>query len=371
MNWVEAENTGIPYALSLALRGKSTGEIARETGIAEWSLSGKDMLASWPGVDKRILNALALALDRKSITEIARETGIPTSSLYSIRKYGPHAHRNKGSGGRISGREMEGVPEVKPRTAFSGSIPEKARGLAVEDVQMDDDMREMARWSYGYGRWDAPYWFIGPEQSQGCHEKDNDLKPRLEAWLYFKRHFRQLELNDCRDFHDRIGEQRWHGETPQRTWRRLMLLLMTFLGRPTDDASLLKYQRDEWGRLNGETCVIELSGLAAKSAKIHRDRTSFRPERIKLIRERMLQNKPELVVMYGRKEKRHWEAITEQRFPPENILKLGRTIVALALHPTTWGNGAPDDYWQKLGERLRSLSKTNYVDTEVTRTHDP
>jgi hypothetical protein len=228
--------------------------------------------------------------------------------------------------------------------------------LAWDDVRIDDDVREMARQSYGYGSWAAPHWFIGPEQGQGRHEKDDDLKPRVEAW----RHFGGRELDDCRDFHDRIDEQRWHRERPQlqKTWRRLMLLLMTFLGRQTDDESLSKYQRDQWGRLSGETCVIELSGLAARSAKVRRDRKSFRRERIKIIRERMLHYKPELVVMYGVSEKRHWEAIAEQRFPRENILKLGRTIVALALHPTTWGNGAPDEYWQELGERLRYLRRS-------------
>jgi hypothetical protein len=347
VDWVGAENTGIPYALALALRGKSLREIARETGITESSLSEEAISASW-AVDKHILDALTLALNRKSITEIALATGVPKSSLYSIRKHGPYAHRDKGS---MSGIKPVGAPEGKSRAVFKESIQESVS--TSEQLRMDDDMREMARRSYGYGRWDAPYWFIGPEQGQGRHEKDNDLKPRLEAWLYFG----GRELDDCRDFHDRIGEKRWHRETPelQRTWRRLMLLLMTFLGRPTDDESLSEYQRDEWGRLSGETCVIELSGLAAKSAKVRRDRKSFRVERIKTIRERMFQHKPELVVMYGLSEKRHWEAITEQRFPTGNILKLGHTIVAQPIHPMAYGERGPDPYWREWGERLRGL----------------
>jgi hypothetical protein len=350
VDWVGAENTGIPYALSLALRGTSLRRISRETGIAESSLLEGNASVSWVGVDKCILDALALALSGKSITEITRETSIPTSSLYSIRKRGPYAHRGNKNGGSNSVTETESTPKAEPKAAFKVSIPGKATHLAVKDVLMDDDLREMALRSYGYGRWAAPYWFIGPEQGQSRRES-SDLKPRVEAW----RHFGGRELDDCRDFHARIGEQRWHRQAPQlqRTWRRLMLLLMTFVGRQTDEESLSKYQRDEWGRLSGETCVIELSGLAAKSAKVPRDRKSFRTERIKIIRDKMLHYKPELVVMYGMSEKPHWEAIAEQRFPSENFLKLGSTIVALALHPTTWGNGAPDDYWQKLGELLR------------------
>lgn len=46
---------------------------------------------------------------------------------------------------------------------------------------MDDGVLEMARRSFGFGRWEAPYWFIGPEQGQGPHE-NGDLGLRLKAW---------------------------------------------------------------------------------------------------------------------------------------------------------------------------------------------
>jgi hypothetical protein len=210
---------------------------------------------------------------------------------------------------------------------------------------MDEDVREMARRCYGYGRWEAPYWFIGPEQGQGGSE-NNDLRPRIKAWL----HLGGGELSDCRDFHALIGERRWHGENPrlQSTWRSLMLLLMTFLGRPTDNESLRKYQRDQWGRLSGETCVIELSGLAARSFRTQRDRGSFREERITIIRERTLHYKPILVVMYGATSKPHWEAITKQPFPPDGTLGIGSTIVVFTPHPMT--RGLTNAYWQMVGK---------------------
>ena len=136
------------------------------------------------------------------------------------------------------------------------------------DARVHEGIDEMARRCYGYGCWDAPYWFIGPEQGQGRAE-NNDLRRRVEAWL----HFGGGELSDCRDFHDRIGEKSWHCNKPklQQTWRPLMLLLATFLERPADNESLRTYQRDKWGTLSGETCVIELSGLPASSLKIPRN----------------------------------------------------------------------------------------------------
>jgi hypothetical protein len=77
-------------------------------------------------------------------------------------------------------------------------------------AQMDEGIREMARRCYGYGRWDAPYWFIGPEQGMAPDE-NNDLKPRVKAWLDLG----GQEVSDCREFHKPIGEKRWHREIPQ------------------------------------------------------------------------------------------------------------------------------------------------------------
>jgi hypothetical protein len=134
-----------------------------------------------------------------------------------------------------------------------------------------------------------------------------------------------------------------------------MILLMTFLGRPTDNESLRRYQRDEWGTLNSETCVIELSGLAAHSFKIERGRESFREERIRVIRERIRHYAPTLVVMYGVSEKPHWEAITGQPFPAENVVRIGSTIVVFTSHPTT--HGLTNAYWEQLGRILRQLAR--------------
>ena len=219
---------------------------------------------------------------------------------------------------------------------------------------MDSDgIREMARQFYGYGRWDAPYWFIGPEQGQG-RDENNDLKRRAEAWL----HLGERELCDCREFHERICQRKWHSEKPQLqpTWRPLMLLLMAFLGRSTDRESLRFYQRDRWGMVSeGETCVIELSGLPANSLKEPLDRKTFREERIKVIRQRMQTYRPALVVMYGSSEKKYWEALAGGAFPPNNILEIGSTIMTVTPHPVS--RGRSDEDWKRLAETLREEAK--------------
>lgn len=211
------------------------------------------------------------------------------------------------------------------------------------------DELEMACRCYGYGRWEAPYWFLGPEQGKGSKET-NDNAPRLEAWLQLG----AKELNDCYDFHRIIGEQDWHQEKPnlQRTWRPLILLLKTFLNESKDKDSLRAYQRDRWGRLSGgETCVIELSGRPARSFNVPVDREQFRQERISIIRQRMHTHRPKFVVMYGMNGKVHWENIAGCKLVCDDVVKLGSTMIVFAPHPNT--RGRKDTDWEKLGMKLR------------------
>lgn len=227
---------------------------------------------------------------------------------------------------------------------------------------MDADVREMAERSYGYGRWDAPYWFIGPEQAQARVE-ENDLKERVKAWSLFGKY----ELDDCRAFHAQIRETRWHRNKPalQPTWRPLMILLMAFLGKSIDNETLRTYQRDRWGSRSGETCVIELSGLAAASLKVDRDRESFREERIRVIKERMGENQPRLVVMYGMAQLDAWKEISGCRFEKGDIEKPGSTIFSVQKHPVT--PGLKNSHWEQAGMKLREFA----LASEHLRKHSP
>src|SRR6185312_17353521 len=66
-------------------------------------------------------------------------------------------------------------------------------------LEMKAHLREMAKRCYGYGRWDAPYWFIGIGEGMG---KNDSLEKRSAVWSRFKKD----GLMDCRDFHLSIGE---------------------------------------------------------------------------------------------------------------------------------------------------------------------
>jgi hypothetical protein len=255
--------------------------------------------------------------------------------------------KHKDLGESLDGRMKKAKPEEK---------------TARSKTQVNANLDEMARRSYGYGRWDAPHWFIGPEQGMGQHENniDESLERRAAAWVKLRR----LDLNDCRKFHCEIGEENWHCTEPvklQKTWRPLLLLLMAYRGESTSKESLRDYQRDRWGMLDGETCVIELSGLAAPNAEEATNTGPFLPERIKVIRERIREHRPRLVVMYGLEQRPSYEQIAEAKFPrePAPFFCKGPTLIALAPHPVSrirvGDKYVGNDYWIELGKKLRNL----------------
>jgi hypothetical protein len=222
---------------------------------------------------------------------------------------------------------------------------------------MDDSILEleMARRFYGYGRWDAPHWFVGLEEGKGRNELPDNAQ-RVNAWDQLGR----TELCDCLEFHYLIGEKDFHKERPilQHTWRPIILLLKTFLGDRSDKDSFLRaYQRDRWGRVNGGvTCVIEMTGSAAKSLDVPKDRERFQPERIEGIHYRMLKYKPRLMVIYGggRKKREGWEKILGSRFGADGVMKLESTIVAHTPQPAA--HILKDTEWEALGRKLRAES---------------
>jgi hypothetical protein len=242
-------------------------------------------------------------------------------------------------------------------------------------MPLSDGERYLAENCYGYGRWDADYWFIGLEEGQAPWEK-NDFSRRAEV-------FRELNkrdgngLTDCREFHDEIGEKRWHHKNPktgkidlQSTWRYLVLLLFAVKECPKVD--LLRddlkrvYQAERWGvkdNVAGETCVIELSGLPANNSTVSKERPkdvqeqlgAIVPNRIKRIRHELTDNpKRRFVVMYGMTQKKNWERIAGCRLQEGVPARVGLTTFIVAKHPVAFfaKGTSKDEYWIELGKKF-------------------
>ncbi len=220
----------------------------------------------------------------------------------------------------------------------------------------------MARNSYGFGTWDASYWFLGPEQ--GMSKNEDELDRRYAAW----RNLGGRELDDCLEFHKEIDDPRWHGDraTPQRTWTRLISALIGFGAEGVNDR--LSYQQRHWARhpgrtIEANTCVIELSGIAAHGLGVQRDRKSYLESRLAKIDYEMRCHRPNFLILYGKTAgcRRAWSVLTSDA---ENLVqcssgvqvrKLGNSLIAWAIHPANFGQTIAQ--WQVLGQELRNLQQ--------------
>lgn len=226
-------------------------------------------------------------------------------------------------------------------------------------ITKDECERILGERFYGFGSWNAKYWFIGPEQGQGKDEND-ELTLRCEA-------FQELEedgLCDCRDFHLRVGvpaATKWYranksGDVPlQQTWRRLMRCLFAYLSdKPFSNRDLRKYQVEQLGQKKSDTCLVELCGLPARSFRVERDRDKYLDSRLDRLMCKLNENPPEFVVIYGKKYQHRWmDKLRSQTLQAGDggLWHLGRTRIGFIDTP----HGQPNYEWDELGRKLRAV----------------
>ncbi len=222
----------------------------------------------------------------------------------------------------------------------------------------------MARRCFGYGRWDAPFCFIGPEQGMNNDPKEDDF--RLQAWWENGRN----ELDDAVEYHQRLDSlplrppklnkkgkrmDDWFGEKPnvQLTWARLIHFLHGF--SPEHRMSHREFQKSFWGRSNGEICLIELGGVASHKQSSGEQTTAYLPMRLERIKSMLSTQR--FVLLYGSTPacNKGWQFLTRDAvsLEGETIKRLANTLfVRSAEHPT--GNHQSYDKWFRFGEHVSS-----------------
>jgi hypothetical protein len=214
--------------------------------------------------------------------------------------------------------------------------------------------QEMAERFYGFGRWDAPYWFIGPEPGQAKKE-DNKLEHRSRAW----RKCGKLEIVDLKEYHDHLelGLHTKEEAALQFTWNKLMLTLLEYQSQATTVEDRRVYQRLRLGRVDKETCLIELSGLPANNSSTIRERERFLPSRVLRLQEALAEKlkspSPGFVVMYGKRSHNYFNSVFGSTLEQDRVVRVGSTVVVLAPHPNT--HGLINNYWITLGKSLRGI----------------
>ncbi|MHB9033095.1 MAG: hypothetical protein ACYC6L_08605 [Anaerolineae bacterium] len=192
----------------------------------------------------------------------------------------------------------------------------------------------------GYGRLDAPVWFLGTEEAGGG---EDNLRRRLK--------FEKVE--DCYRAHQVLGITRFHEgkRVLQRTWRSMCYVMQRLAHLPVDPGSLHTYQAERLGRSGGDTLLLELmplpkpnggtwdyQALIPQYPSHEAYLAAVKPGRMRLVRNLIREHTPRVVIAYGH---RFWDdylqLLPPQQWPVEGIFRLGRTpgtAVILADHLT-------------------------------------
>lgn len=234
----------------------------------------------------------------------------------------------------------------------------------------------------GYGSLNSPVWLVGAEAGGGG--TPGEALKRASVWADrgrwptedLQRYHKDLKLPSKYDWSRKI----------QPTWGPLIRVLLA-LDKKTPDRDeitpdrddVMRFQRDELGRIDGQNCVLDLSQLSSPTMRDWnfsecgiswlrtRDEYERRilPLRCDLLIERLTDCSPppRLVLIYGlgSRHERWWERIAKGQFVPSRLPQLSlrrseNTLFALMPHPNgvrPSGRGARNKAFASLGAFLR------------------
>jgi hypothetical protein len=219
---------------------------------------------------------------------------------------------------------------------------------------------------YGYGNYNAPYWFVGMEEGGG--NSVEEINSRLQAWRTRGRR----EIEDVADYHRAFGISRYWEKRPplEATWNKIIRIYLASKGaQPTTD-DVRFYQRDHLGREGGDTCLLELLPLPSPSTShwLYADassipalasRQAYRdwliPMRIKRLQERIWKYRPSFIIFYGKTYLEYWQAIVGAPLLHIETLNIDRaevdgTLFVVTNHPVA--TGVTNEYFHSIGKML-------------------
>ena len=209
----------------------------------------------------------------------------------------------------------------------------------------------------GYGRLDAPIWFLGMEEGTGGNETaiEGNLRVRLR-WTE-----RVMDMADAHDQHNLNGP---YFDPARRLKVSSVWLFMAWIARAlgqeqaadwySDREAVRAYVRERLGRRNGETLLAELLPLPRPRTTFWPDvyqdifptsqayEQAVLPQRIRLLEGLVRTQAPRTLICYGKRNYGHYRRIAGAadwtRLPGTRIevAQHGRTAIALT---PFFGNG--------------------------------
>ncbi|MEH2255369.1 hypothetical protein [Nostoc sp.] len=238
-----------------------------------------------------------------------------------------------------------------------------------QDFFNDELLENRVNVFYGYGNYQGNYWFVGMEEAG---EDFNGINSRINIWS----NRGEKELDDVAEYHIDIGlgEIFQLGAAIQPTWNKLIRIVLTAKGKENIAIEYIsKYQINELGRKDKETCLLELLPLPSPSLKhwIYNQHSSLcflsnrdtckkycLEKRINHISQRIKEHQPKAVVFYGIGFEYYWRRITEKitnvKFSQTSqgflICRNSKTVFVIAKHPVAFG--LKNEYFHNIGRAI-------------------
>ncbi len=219
---------------------------------------------------------------------------------------------------------------------------------------------------YGYGTYQAPYWFIGMEEGGG--NTIAEISKRLEVWDKRGR----KELEDVAQYSREIGVTHFFGDRArlQTTWNKLIRVVLTAKNLKFDTETVREYQKSSLGTTDGDTCLLELFPLPSPSTSMWQygensklsyllNRETYREHvvssRITHLQNRIKSYQPTAVIFYGLQYQSYWEEIVGIKFQAKFAESVswetnGRTLFVVAKHPAA--KGVTNEYFHLIGKLI-------------------
>lgn len=211
---------------------------------------------------------------------------------------------------------------------------------------------------------------------EGGGNKPDDIARQLDIW---DKHGRQ-ELLDVAEYACEMNITRWYGDRPklQPTWKHLIRIFLTAEGQPVDADTMRQYQKNVWGTIDGNTCLLELLPLPAPNigSWLYREisslpylasRKTYREyvvsSRIAHLQDRIMQYHPKAVIFYGSGYDSYWKRVAgidswEKTSEGVGFGMSNYTLFISSKHPVA--HGATNEYFYSIGKLIVELKSAQF-----------
>lgn len=221
---------------------------------------------------------------------------------------------------------------------------------------------------WGYGNPKSDIWFIGMEE--GFHDDEQDFYARIEN-TYNK------DIIDIVDGMQGVkAHLKWFESDSniQRTWSKLLLLLLTLDGqKQIGNEALKKYQRSKFCRIHSNHCCLELMPLPSKTIKNgdwhyskypidylqSRDKylQTVKPLRVQALRSLIDTHRPKVVICYSFMYLQDWKTLTRNEFVKisEHLFHNKNLNTHFFVIPHSVAHGISTVQWTVVANSIRDL----------------